>query len=86
MGTLIRSLIRKLYFRYCFKKERFAQEIVFYLLPGKFHKQQCSVILAQLEEKLNNPVPYTGFRALALGPLEELSTEGEVKIAEELWH
>jgi hypothetical protein len=85
-GKTFRKIISKLYFKYCFRKETFAQEIVFYMIPSRLDKKECSAILTQIESNFNHSedgdrLPPYRLRPLALGPADDVSVEGEVRMA-----
>lgn len=65
MKKFFYNLISKLYFKYCFKHTKLAEQIVLYYIPGKFQKpDSASVIIAQINKGIlaeKEPLRLVGF-------------------------
>lgn len=48
---MIRHIIKKLYFKYCFTKESFASQIAIYFIPGKIDGQY---FITQINDHIKN--------------------------------
>jgi hypothetical protein len=68
MKNLFRKIIKRLYFKYCFKQSDLAQDIVLYYIPAKLQKETASMIVAQINKGIlanREPLKLVGFGSLS---------------------
>lgn len=77
MKNLFIRLIKKLYFKFAFRTENFANQIALYCFPKKLSKKEVTLIVTQLNEKIELNNAFTFPNPTPLFPEKNFSFETE---------